>query len=156
MAIPTIGESFWRRFFFPHLLCDLCHLLSLVSMLMYQYHSLFMSGCISFYTCFIQLTLDRYFIRNCMLTSSDYFAHHSNVHQLAHLLFTFFYVDSRAVKILFEILSCYTQEEQRLFLQFVTGSPRLPVGGKSCWSYIWCLGVLIMEKWGLIFPEGVF
>ncbi|KAJ7381409.1 Ubiquitin-protein ligase [Desmophyllum pertusum] len=37
--------------------------------------------------------------------------------------------DSRAVKILFEILSCYTQEEQRLFLQFVTGSPRLPVGG---------------------------
>lgn len=37
--------------------------------------------------------------------------------------------DSRAVKILFEILSGYTQEEQRLFLQFVTGSPRLPVGG---------------------------
>lgn len=68
----------------------------------------------------------------------------------------FFYVDSRAVKILFEILSCYTQEEQRLFLQFVTGSPRLPVGGKSCWSYIWCVGVHIMEKWGLIFPEGVF
>lgn len=60
------------------------------------------------------------------------------------------------MKILFEILSCYTQEEQRLFLQFVTGSPRLPVGGKSCWSYIWCEGVLIMEKWGLIFPEGVF
>lgn len=37
--------------------------------------------------------------------------------------------DSRAVKELFEILSCYSQEEQRLFLQFVTGSPRLPVGG---------------------------
>lgn len=37
--------------------------------------------------------------------------------------------DSRAVKSLFEILSCYAQEEQRLFLQFVTGSPRLPVGG---------------------------
>lgn len=37
--------------------------------------------------------------------------------------------DSRAVKVLFEILSCYNQEEQRLFLQFVTGSPRLPVGG---------------------------
>ena len=37
---------------------------------------------------------------------------------------------SRAVKSLFEILSCYMQEEQRLFLQFVTGSPRLPVGGK--------------------------
>ena len=45
-------------------------------------------------------------------------------------LWSLFHVDSRAVKILFEILSCYTQEEQRLFLQFVTGSPRLPVGGK--------------------------
>lgn len=44
------------------------------------------------------------------------------------LLFCF---NSRAVKILFEILSGYTQEEQRLFLQFVTGSPRLPVGGKN-------------------------
>ncbi|KAK3585607.1 hypothetical protein CHS0354_004513 [Potamilus streckersoni] len=37
--------------------------------------------------------------------------------------------DSRAVKFLFEILSLYTREEQRAFLQFVTGSPRLPVGG---------------------------
>ncbi|XP_013418116.1 E3 ubiquitin-protein ligase TRIP12 isoform X2 [Lingula anatina] len=37
--------------------------------------------------------------------------------------------DSRAVKNLFEILSSYTTEEQRSFLQFVTGSPRLPVGG---------------------------
>lgn len=38
--------------------------------------------------------------------------------------------DSRAVKFLFEILSHYTIDEQRQFLQFVTGSPRLPVGGK--------------------------
>ncbi|XP_064615750.1 E3 ubiquitin-protein ligase TRIP12-like [Liolophura sinensis] len=37
--------------------------------------------------------------------------------------------DSRAVKYLFEILSSYTPVEQRQFLQFVTGSPRLPVGG---------------------------
>lgn len=37
--------------------------------------------------------------------------------------------DSRAVKYLFEILSSYTPAEQRQFLQFVTGSPRLPVGG---------------------------
>ncbi|XP_054708683.1 E3 ubiquitin-protein ligase TRIP12-like isoform X2 [Uloborus diversus] len=37
--------------------------------------------------------------------------------------------DSRAIKYLFEILSNYNQEQQRLFLQFVTGSPRLPVGG---------------------------
>lgn len=37
--------------------------------------------------------------------------------------------DSRAIKFLFEILSSYRAEEQRAFLQFVTGSPRLPVGG---------------------------
>ncbi|XP_063298363.1 E3 ubiquitin-protein ligase TRIP12 isoform X3 [Pelobates fuscus] len=37
--------------------------------------------------------------------------------------------DSRAVKSLFEILSSFDSEQQRLFLQFVTGSPRLPVGG---------------------------
>ncbi|XP_030431395.1 E3 ubiquitin-protein ligase TRIP12 isoform X1 [Gopherus evgoodei] len=37
--------------------------------------------------------------------------------------------DSRAVKYLFEILSSLDNEQQRLFLQFVTGSPRLPVGG---------------------------
>ncbi|XP_023788944.1 E3 ubiquitin-protein ligase TRIP12 isoform X1 [Cyanistes caeruleus] len=38
--------------------------------------------------------------------------------------------DSRAVKYLFEILSSFDSEQQRLFLQFVTGSPRLPVGGR--------------------------
>ncbi|XP_059479777.1 E3 ubiquitin-protein ligase TRIP12 isoform X2 [Neocloeon triangulifer] len=37
--------------------------------------------------------------------------------------------DSRAIRFLFEVLSSYNQEEQRKFLQFVTGSPRLPVGG---------------------------
>ncbi|XP_006820136.1 E3 ubiquitin-protein ligase TRIP12-like [Saccoglossus kowalevskii] len=37
--------------------------------------------------------------------------------------------DSRAVKLLFEILTFYNSEQQRQFLQFVTGSPRLPVGG---------------------------
>ncbi|CAG5128805.1 unnamed protein product, partial [Candidula unifasciata] len=37
--------------------------------------------------------------------------------------------DSQAVKFLFEVLSNYTNSEQRDFLQFVTGSPRLPVGG---------------------------
>ncbi|KAK2490662.1 hypothetical protein MC885_012008 [Smutsia gigantea] len=37
--------------------------------------------------------------------------------------------DSRAVKFLFEILSSFDNEQQRLFLKFVTGSPRLPVGG---------------------------
>ncbi|XP_065056615.1 E3 ubiquitin-protein ligase TRIP12-like [Rhopilema esculentum] len=37
--------------------------------------------------------------------------------------------DSRAVRFLFDILSKYEAEEQRKFLQFITGSPRLPVGG---------------------------
>lgn len=37
--------------------------------------------------------------------------------------------DSRAIRFLFEILSQYDRKEQRLFIQFVTGSPRLPVGG---------------------------
>lgn len=37
--------------------------------------------------------------------------------------------DSRAIRFLFEVLSCYDREEQRLFIQFLTGSPRLPVGG---------------------------
>ncbi|XP_012262232.2 E3 ubiquitin-protein ligase TRIP12 isoform X2 [Athalia rosae] len=37
--------------------------------------------------------------------------------------------DSRAIRFLFEVMSEYKSEEQRQFIQFVTGSPRLPVGG---------------------------
>ncbi|KAJ8973591.1 hypothetical protein NQ317_010028 [Molorchus minor] len=37
--------------------------------------------------------------------------------------------DSKAIKFLFEVLSSYDREEQRMFVQFLTGSPRLPVGG---------------------------
>jgi E3 ubiquitin-protein ligase TRIP12 len=37
--------------------------------------------------------------------------------------------DSRAISFLFQILNSYTQEDQRQFLHFITGSPRLPVGG---------------------------
>ncbi|XP_008200479.2 E3 ubiquitin-protein ligase TRIP12 isoform X1 [Tribolium castaneum] len=37
--------------------------------------------------------------------------------------------DSRAIRFLFEVLSSYDREEQRMFVQFLTGSPRLPVGG---------------------------
>ena len=40
-------------------------------------------------------------------------------------------LNSRAVKWLFEIMVQFNTDEQRAFLQFVTGSPRLPVGGKS-------------------------
>lgn len=38
--------------------------------------------------------------------------------------------DSRAIRFLFEVLSGYDREEQRMFVQFLTGSPRLPVGGE--------------------------
>lgn len=38
--------------------------------------------------------------------------------------------DSRAIRFLFEVMSKYNSEEQRQFIQFVTGSPRLPVGGE--------------------------
>ena len=38
--------------------------------------------------------------------------------------------DSRAIQFLFEVLSGFDTVEQRQFIQFVTGSPRLPVGGK--------------------------
>ncbi|CAG5095477.1 Similar to Trip12: E3 ubiquitin-protein ligase TRIP12 (Mus musculus) [Cotesia congregata] len=37
--------------------------------------------------------------------------------------------ESRAIRFLFEVMSEYNSEEQRQFIQFVTGSPRLPVGG---------------------------
>ncbi|XP_055539751.1 E3 ubiquitin-protein ligase TRIP12 [Wyeomyia smithii] len=37
--------------------------------------------------------------------------------------------DSQAIQFFYDILSTYGREEQRLFLQFVTGSPRLPTGG---------------------------
>ncbi|KAL4705000.1 hypothetical protein ACJJTC_009788 [Scirpophaga incertulas] len=40
-----------------------------------------------------------------------------------------FTAESRAIRMLVDILASYSRDEQRLFLQFVTGSPRLPTGG---------------------------
>uniref|UniRef100_A0A182S9X7 E3 ubiquitin-protein ligase n=1 Tax=Anopheles maculatus TaxID=74869 RepID=A0A182S9X7_9DIPT len=37
--------------------------------------------------------------------------------------------DSPAIQFFYDILAAYNRDEQRLFLQFVTGSPRLPTGG---------------------------
>uniref|UniRef100_A0A1Q3F208 E3 ubiquitin-protein ligase n=1 Tax=Culex tarsalis TaxID=7177 RepID=A0A1Q3F208_CULTA len=37
--------------------------------------------------------------------------------------------DSPAIQYFYDILNNYNRDEQRLFLQFVTGSPRLPTGG---------------------------
>ena len=39
-------------------------------------------------------------------------------------------LSSQAIQFLFRVLSSYSTTEQRQFVQFVTGSPRLPVGGK--------------------------
>ena len=60
------------------------------------------------------------------------------------------------MKILFEILSCYTQEEQRLFLQFVTGSPRLPVGGKIAYLAAAGLIFVVWDAYELLWKCGVF
>lgn len=40
-----------------------------------------------------------------------------------------FHQESQAIQYLYEILVSYNRDEQRAFLQFVTGSPRLPTGG---------------------------
>ena len=42
--------------------------------------------------------------------------------------------DSMAVRHLYQLLSTFDLQQQRDFLQFITGSPRLPVGGEiaSC------------------------
>lgn len=37
--------------------------------------------------------------------------------------------ESPSIRFLYEIMASYDREEQRQFLQFVTGCPRLPVGG---------------------------
>ncbi|TXT15889.1 hypothetical protein VHUM_00392 [Vanrija humicola] len=37
--------------------------------------------------------------------------------------------DSRAVRTLIEVMSSYSKEERRAFLQFITGAPKLPIGG---------------------------
>ncbi|RNA30536.1 E3 ubiquitin- ligase TRIP12-like isoform X4 [Brachionus plicatilis] len=42
--------------------------------------------------------------------------------------------ESSAVKYLFEVMCQFDADEQRMFLQFVTGSPRLPIGGLSSLS----------------------
>ena len=60
-------------------------------------------------------------------------------------------VCSRAVRFLFEVLSSFDAEQQRLFLQFVTGSPRLPVGGQTIILSFY-LFILLSVSAGLIAP----
>lgn len=50
--------------------------------------------------------------------------------------------DSHAIALLFEVMSEFSAEEQRLFVSFVTGSPNLPVGGVSAIPRHLCTRVL--------------
>ena len=47
-----------------------------------------------------------------------------------------FNMDSRSVKNLMQIMSELNGVERRDFLQFTTGSPKLPIGGEQTWSVI--------------------
>jgi E3 ubiquitin-protein ligase TRIP12 len=38
-------------------------------------------------------------------------------------------LDSKAIRNLLQIMSDYDNQERRDFLQFITGSPKLPIGG---------------------------
>ena len=42
-----------------------------------------------------------------------------------------FNVDSRSIRNLLEILTSLSPNDRRTFLQFLTGSPKLPIGGTS-------------------------
>lgn len=44
-----------------------------------------------------------------------------------------FNVESRAIRQLLEIMSEFDTPTRRSYLQFITGSPRLPIGGACGW-----------------------
>jgi len=48
-----------------------------------------------------------------------------------------FNMDSKTVRNLLQVMSEYNTSERREFLQFVTGSPKLPIGGMFCHSVWW-------------------
>ena len=64
----------------------------------------------------------------------DRWGHSSRIHDPygVHITAAFLalVLPSQAVQLLFRVLSSYDTSEQRQFIQFVTGSPRLPVGGE--------------------------
>lgn len=42
-------------------------------------------------------------------------------------------MDSKSVKNLLHAMSEFTLNQRRDFLQFITGSPKLPIGGEHCY-----------------------
>lgn len=57
-----------------------------------------------------------------------------------------FNMDSKSVRNLLQAMSEFASQERRDFLQFVTGSPKLPIGGKlriPIESHVWNTQVFI-------------
>ena len=52
-----------------------------------------------------------------------------------------FNVESRAIHDLIEIMAAYDAPMRRSYLQFITGSPKLPIGGKLSICHLVCAGV---------------
>jgi E3 ubiquitin-protein ligase TRIP12 len=46
-----------------------------------------------------------------------------------------FNLDSKSVRNLLQAMSEFTAQQRRDFLQFITGSPKLPIGGTSPHHY---------------------
>lgn len=52
-----------------------------------------------------------------------------------------FNIDSKSIRNLLEILSSFSLNDRRVFLQFLTGSPKLPIGGNPhLLSFLTCVG----------------
>ena len=58
-----------------------------------------------------------------------------------------FNVESRAIRDLVETMSEYNPLMRRAYLQFITGSPKLPIGGKL-YSYCMYISQNLMDELG--------
>jgi E3 ubiquitin-protein ligase TRIP12 len=47
-------------------------------------------------------------------------------------------LDSKSVRNLLQTMSEFTDQQRRDFLQFITGSPKLPIGGTSSTNSFYC------------------
>lgn len=61
-----------------------------------------------------------------------------------------FRAESRAFKNLLSIMSGFNNEERRQFLQFITGSPKLPIGGTVSDLFVMLPLDLIMKEYTLM------
>jgi hypothetical protein len=69
-----------------------------------------------------------------------------------------FNLDSKSVRNLLQTMSEFEPQQRRDFLQFITGSPKLPIGGTSCYtphlalSFLTC--ILTMSTYRLQEPHA--